>query len=84
MASNALQKPVQPSAELAAVIGSEPMPRTQVISKVWDYIKANNLQDPANKRQINADAKLKPVLGGNPSCTMFELNKHLSGHLKAA
>ncbi|MEY3445856.1 MAG: hypothetical protein RIR45_611, partial [Pseudomonadota bacterium] len=72
---------MQPSAELAAVIGAEPVARTQVIKKLWDYIKANNLQDATNKRAINADAKLLAVFG-KPQVTMFELagiaGKHLS------
>ncbi|MEO7640716.1 MAG: SWIB/MDM2 domain-containing protein, partial [Ramlibacter sp.] len=72
---------LRPSADLAAVIGSEPVARTQVIKKLWDYIKANGLQDAANKRAINADAKLLPVFG-KPQVTMFELagivGKHLS------
>ncbi len=72
---------LKPSAELAAVIGSEPVARTQVIKKLWDYIKANSLQDATNKRAINADAKLLPVFG-KPQVTMFELagivGKHLS------
>ena len=70
-----------PSAELAAVIGAEPVARTEVIKKLWDYIKANNLQDAANKRAINADAKLLAVFG-KPQVTMFELagiaGKHLT------
>jgi len=72
---------LKPSDALAAVIGSEPVARTQVIKKLWDYIKAENLQDPSNKRAINADAKLLPVFG-KPQVTMFELagivGKHLS------
>ena len=72
---------LKPSAELAAVIGAEPVARTQVIKKLWDYIKANGLQDAKNKRAINADAKLLPVFG-KPQVTMFELagivGKHLS------
>ncbi|MES2192512.1 MAG: DNA topoisomerase III [Pseudomonadota bacterium] len=71
-----------PSAELAAVIGSEPVARTQVIKKLWDYIKAENLQDAANKRAINADAKLLPVFG-KPQVTMFELAGIVGKHLKA-
>lgn len=76
----AFMKPMKPSAELAAVIGSSPMPRTEVTKKIWDYIKANNLQDPANKRNINADAKLKPIFGKD-QVTMFEMTKLISGHL---
>jgi len=79
---NALQQPLQPSAELAAVVGSGKLARGEVVSKVWDYIKKNNLQNPANKREIIADAKLKPVFGGRDKVTMFEMNKHLAQHLK--
>jgi upstream activation factor subunit UAF30 len=75
-------KKLTPSADLAAIVGKEPLPRTEVVKKLWVYIKANNLQDPNNKRQINADAKLKPVFDGKASVSMFEMtalaNKHLS------
>ncbi|MGV3572433.1 MAG: DNA topoisomerase, partial [Ramlibacter sp.] len=73
---------LRPSAELAAVIGSEPVARTEVIKKIWDYIKANGLQDSVNKRAINADAKLKPVFG-KPQVTMFELAGIVGKHLTA-
>ncbi len=76
----ALSKPLQPSAELAAVVGSSPLARPEVVSKMWEYIKANNLQNPQNKREILADAKLEPVFGAK-SVTMFEMNKHLARHL---
>lgn len=79
---NALQKPLTPSAELAAVVGSAQLSRGEVVSKMWDYIKKNNLQNPANKREILADAKLKPIFGGKDKVSMFEMNKHLAGHLK--
>ena len=78
---NALQKPLQPSKELAALVGSEPLPRGQVVSRIWDYIKKNNLQNPENKREILADGKLEPVFG-KKKVTMFEMNKHLARHLK--
>jgi upstream activation factor subunit UAF30 len=78
---NALQKPLQPSKELAAIVGSDPLPRGEVVSKMWDYIKKNNLQNPENKREILADDKLKPIFG-KPKVTMFEMNKHLAQHLK--
>ena len=78
----ALAKPLQPSNELAAVVGSSPLPRTEVVSKVWEYIKANNLQNPENKREILADDKLRPVFGGKDKVSMFEMNKHLAAHLK--
>ena len=77
----ALMKPLQPSKELAAVVGSDPLPRPEVVSKVWDYIKKNNLQNPANKREIKADDKLRAVFGKD-SVSMFEMNKHLAQHLK--
>jgi chromatin remodeling complex protein RSC6 len=76
----ALMRPLQPSKELAAVVGSAPLPRPEVVSKVWDYIKKNNLQNPQNKREINADGKLEKVFG-KKSVTMFEMNKHLAQHL---
>lgn len=79
---NALQKPLTPSADLAAVVGSAQLSRGEVVSKIWDYIKKNNLQNPANKREIMADAKLKPIFGGKDKVSMFEMNKHLAGHLK--
>ena len=74
-------RPVQPSAELAAITGSDPLPRSQVVSKMWDYIRSNNLQNPQNKREILADDKLKKVFGVD-RCSMFDMNKHLSRHLK--
>ena len=77
---NALQKPLQASKELAAVVGSEPLPRGEVVSKIWDYIKKNNLQNPENKREILADGKLEPVFG-KKKVTMFEMSKHLAQHL---
>jgi chromatin remodeling complex protein RSC6 len=80
--NNALQKPMTPSAQLAAVVGSGQLSRGEVVSKIWAYIKANKLQNPANKREIMADAKLKPIFGGKDKVSMFEMNKHLAGHLK--
>ncbi|WP_244510609.1 SWIB/MDM2 domain-containing protein [Microvirga guangxiensis] len=77
----ALMKPLKPSPELAAVVGSAPLPRTEVVSKVWEYIKANNLQNPANKREILADSKLQAVFGGKDKVSMFEMNKHFANHL---
>lgn len=77
---NALQTPLTPSKELAEVVGSAQIARGQVVSKVWEYIKKNNLQNPANKREIIADAKLKPIFGKD-KVTMFEMNKHLAAHL---
>lgn len=77
---NALQTPLKPSSDLAAIVGNGQITRGEVVKKVWDYIKANNLQDPKDKRRINADAKLKKVFGAD-SVTMFEMNKHLARHL---
>jgi chromatin remodeling complex protein RSC6 len=79
-AGGGLARPVTPSPELAAVVGSAPLPRSEVVSKVWDHIRKNNLQNPNNKREILADDKLKKVFGVD-KCTMFEMNKHLSRHL---
>jgi upstream activation factor subunit UAF30 len=79
-AGTGFTKPMTLSPELAAVIGSTPLPRTEVTKKIWEYIKANNLQDAANKRNINADAKLKPIFG-KPQVTMFEMTKLLSAHI---
>ncbi|MEO7027680.1 MAG: SWIB/MDM2 domain-containing protein [Caulobacteraceae bacterium] len=79
---NGLQKVMKPSAELAAVIGPKELSRGDVVSKMWAYIKQHNLQNPANKREILADAKLKPVFGGKDKVSMFEMNKHLANHLK--
>jgi chromatin remodeling complex protein RSC6 len=80
--SNAgLAAPVTPSAELASVIGSKPAPRTEIIKKIWDYIKENGLQDKTNKRMINADSKLKVVFGGKNQISMFELAKVVSNHV---
>ena len=78
----AFMKPMTPSAALAAVIGANPLPRTDVTKKVWDYIKKNKLQDSVNKRNINADDKLKVVFGGKKTVSMFEMTKLISGHLK--
>ena len=77
-----IHAPVQPSPELGAIVGNDKLPRSQVISKVWDYIKSNKLQNPENKREILADDKLKKVFGRD-KCTMFEMNKYISQHLKA-
>ncbi|QXQ08611.1 SWIB/MDM2 domain-containing protein [Sphingosinicellaceae bacterium] len=78
---DALQKPLTPSPELAEIVGAGQLPRGQVVSKVWDYIRKHNLQNPADKREILADAKLKKVFGRD-KCTMFEMNKYLAQHLK--
>jgi chromatin remodeling complex protein RSC6 len=75
-----LQRPLKPSAELAAITGSGNIARSDVVSKIWDYIRKNNLQNPQNKREIVADAKLRPIFGKD-RVSMFEMNKHLSRHL---
>ena len=73
---------LQPDEALAAVIGSEPQPRTEVTKRIWDYIKQHNLQDAKDKRTINADAKLKKVFNGKDSVSMFEMTKLVNSHLK--
>ena len=78
----AFMRPLTPSADLGAVIGAKPVPRTEAVKKIWVYIKANKLQDSKNRRMINADAKLKPVFGGKGQVSMFDMAKHLSKHLK--
>jgi upstream activation factor subunit UAF30 len=78
----AFMKPMTPSAVLAAVVGATPLPRTEVTSKIWAYIKKLNLQDKLNKRMINADAKLQAVFGGKKQVSMFEMTKLVSNHLK--
>jgi chromatin remodeling complex protein RSC6 len=75
-------KAVQPSAELAAIVGNQPMPRTEITKRIWDYIKDHRLQDAQNKRLINADAKLRPVFGGKQQVSMFELAKLVNAHVK--
>ena len=82
-ARGGLSAPVTPSAELAAIVGKDPLPRSEIVSKMWEHIKKNNLQNPENKREILADDKLKKVFGKD-SVTMFEMNKHISGHVKPA
>jgi chromatin remodeling complex protein RSC6 len=77
----AFLKPVQPDAVLSVIVGSKPLPRTELTKKLWEYIKKNNLQDKKVRTQINADDKLKPVLNGKKSVSMFELTKLVSGHL---
>ena len=76
-----IHKPVTPSPELAAVVGTGAMPRSEIVSKMWAYIKKNGLQDSKDKRQINADAALEKVFG-KKSVSMFEMNKHVSSHVK--
>jgi upstream activation factor subunit UAF30 len=79
--SAAFMKPLTPSAALAEVVGSKPLPRTEVVKKIWVYIKANKLQDKVNRRMINADAKLKVVFGGKGQVSMFDMAKHLAKNL---
>jgi chromatin remodeling complex protein RSC6 len=78
----AFMKPLTPSSMLAAVVGSNPLPRTEVTKKIWDYIKKNKLQDAVNRRLINADEKLRAVFGGKGKVSMFEMTKLVSNHLK--
>lgn len=77
----AFMKPLNVSSDLAAVVGKGPMPRSEVVKKLWEYIRNNKLQDTQNKRNINADAKLKPVFGGKSVVNMFEMTKLVSQHL---
>lgn len=78
----AFMKALTPSADLAAVVGDKPLPRTEVVKKLWAYIKKNGLQDKTNKRNINADDKLKVVFGGKKTVSMFDMTKLVSAHLK--
>jgi chromatin remodeling complex protein RSC6 len=78
----AFMKPVQPSEALSEVVGSKPIPRTEVTKKLWAYIKKNGLQDKKNKRMIKSDDMLKPVFGGKTTVNMFEMTKLVSKHLK--
>ena len=82
-ANSSFMKPVQPDAALAAVVGSQPQPRTEITKKIWDYIKAHKLQDPNNKLMIKADDKLKAIFGGKAEVSMFEMTKLVNGHVKA-
>ena len=81
-ANPALLKPLNLSPELEEVVGKGPMSRGEVVKQIWVYIKKNDLQNPANKRNILADAKLKPLFGGKGEVTMFEMTKLVSAHLK--
>jgi upstream activation factor subunit UAF30 len=78
----AFMKPMTPSSTLAAVVGTNPQPRTEITKKIWDYIKKHKLQDSENKRNINADEKLKAVFNGKRQVSMFEMTKLVSNHLK--
>jgi upstream activation factor subunit UAF30 len=77
----AFMKPVKPDTQLSAVVGNEPIPRTEVTKRMWDYIKKNNLQDPADRRMINADDRLKPIFGGRDQVSMFEMTKLMNEHV---
>ena len=78
----AFMKPLTPSDALAAIVGKKPLPRTEVTKKIWAYIKKNDLQDAKNRRNINADDKLKPIFGKKKTVNMFEMTKLISKHLK--
>jgi len=80
--THGLMKAVQPSAELAAIVGHTPLPRTEITKRLWDYIKEHGLQDAKNRRMINADAKLRPVVGGQEQVSMFDLPKLVSRHVQ--
>lgn len=82
MATSKFMKPVQPSADLAAIVGSSPLPRTEITKKLWAYIKKNGLQDKKNKRNINADEKLGKVFGGKKTVNMFEMTALVAKHVK--
>ena len=80
-ANAAFMAPVNPDAALGAVVGEKPMPRTEITKRLWAYIKKNGLQDTKNRRNINADAKLKPVFGGKSTVSMFEMTKLVNKHV---
>ena len=78
----AFMKPVQPDEKLSAIVGSKPLPRSELTKKLWDYIKKNKLQDAKKRTQINADDAMKGVINGKKQVSMFEMTKLVSGHLK--
>ena len=80
--NSGLMKAVQPSTELAAIVGHAPLPRTEITKRLWDYIKEHNLQDTKNRLMINADTKLRPVFGGQDQISMFDLPKLVSHHVQ--
>ena len=80
--NSAFMKAVQPDDKLAAVVGNQPLPRTEITKRMWDYIKKNNLQDSQDRRKINADAKLKPIFDGKSQVSMFEMTKLVNNHVK--
>ena len=79
----AFMKPVQPDDKLAAIVGSKPLPRSELTKKLWDYIKKNGLQDKKKRTQINADTAMRPVFNGKSQVSMFEMTKLVSGHLRS-
>jgi chromatin remodeling complex protein RSC6 len=81
--ASGFMKPMTPSGALAAIVGNDPLPRTEVTKKLWEYIKANKLQDEGNKRMINADARLKAIFDGKAQVSMFEMTKLVNAHLHA-
>ena len=81
-ANTAFMKPLTPSAALSEIVGAKPLPRTEVVKKLWVYIKKNKLQDAKNRRNINADSNLQKVFGGKKTVNMFQMTKLVSGHLK--
>ena len=80
----AFMKPVQPDEKLSEIVGSKPLPRSELTKKLWDYIKKNGLQDKKKRTQINADDSLKPVFNGKSQVSMFEMTKLVNGHIKAS
>ena len=80
--SAAFMRPMQASSALQEIVGDKPLPRTEITKRLWDYIKRNKLQDPVNRRMINADAKLRPIFGAKSKVSMFEMTKLVSKHLK--
>jgi chromatin remodeling complex protein RSC6 len=79
----AFMRPVQPDEKLSEIVGSKPLPRSELTKKLWDYIKKNGLQDKKKRTQINADDSLKPVFNGKSQVSMFEMTKLVNGHIKA-
>ncbi len=80
--NSAFMSPVTPDDALAQIVGKEPIPRTEITKRIWDYIRSNNLQDPSDKRTIRADAKLKAVFDGKDAVSMFEMTKLVNSHVK--
>lgn len=80
---SSFMKPVQPDDALGAIVGTEPLPRTEVAKRIWEYIRQHGLQDPKDKRTIRVDAKLKQIIAGKDSVSMFELTKHVNAHMSS-